>query len=670
MMTTIAFTNRLANEQSGYLLQHAHNPVDWYPWGNEAFEKARMEDKPVFLSIGYSACHWCHVMAHESFESEEAAALLNVHFVPVKVDREERPDIDTVYMNVCQAMTGSGGWPLTIIMTPDKKPFYAGTYFPLHTKYGRIGLVELLARIGVAWKQERETLVNRGEEIVALFNQPEGRGESAEINEVLENGASILSDMFESRFGGFSHAPKFPMPHYLLFLLEDFKANESRQSLDMVKETLVHMYRGGIYDHAGGGFSRYSTDDKWLVPHFEKMLYDNALLLNAYAKTYAATGEALFRFVAEKTAAYLMRDMQTSQGAYASAEDADSEGVEGKFYVWDYDELKNMLSGDELVLLESRYGVKPKGNFEGKTILNRIGVEGFSDEADEAVLGKLYIQRKKRIAPFKDTKISAAWNGLAIEAMATAGMMLGRAEYVESAQQAADFIIKTMMNETGLTCGTYMDSPGGPAFLADYANMANALTTLYIATRKTEYIHKAKSLASQMIKLFRDNNGFAMTTADSETLFMLPRDDYDGAIPSGSASAVMALVNLYHVTGEVIWQQEADRAIADMLPMAAASPPSHMYLLSAMMRQDVPHRQIVISAPAENDDAAYAYQTLLRRHDPFTTVIWYDGSEEMDDAFPHFAQYKTDAPFAGYVCQNFTCQQPVYSVKELLDSAT
>ena len=373
---------------------------------------------------------------------------------------------------------------------------------------------------------------------------------------------------------------------------------------------------------------------------------------------------------AEKTAAYLMRDMQISQGAYASAEDADSEGVEGKFYVWEYDELKNMLSGDELALLESRYGVKPKGNFEGKTILNRIGVEGFADEADEAVLGKLYAQRKNRIAPFKDNKISAAWNGLAIEAMATTGMSLGRAEYIESAQQAADFIIKTMMNETGLVCGTYMDSPGGPAFLADYANMANALTTLYIATRKTKYIHKAKSLASQMIKLFRDKNGFAMTTANSETLFMLPRDDYDGAIPSGSASAVMALVNLYHVTGEATWQQEADRTIADMLPMAAASPPSHVYLLSAMMRQDVPHRQIVISAPAENDDAAYAYQTLLRKYDPFSTVIWYDVSEEMDDALPHFAQYKTDAPFAGYVCQNFTCQQPVYSVKELLDSAT
>ncbi len=669
MTTNTAHTNRLSNEQSGYLLQHAHNPVDWYPWGAEAFEKARMEDKPVFLSIGYSTCHWCHVMAHESFESEEAAALLNVHFVPIKVDREERPDIDTVYMNVCQAMTGSGGWPLTIIMTPDKKPFYAGTYFPLHTKYGRIGLVDLLSRIGTIWRQERDTLVNRGEEIVALFNQSEELGEAAEINEVLENGFTNLSDMFEDRLGGFSNAPKFPMPHYLLFLLEDWKANERKESLDMVKHTLVHMYRGGIYDHAGGGFSRYSTDEKWLVPHFEKMLYDNVLLLNAYAKTYAATGDAIFRFVAEKTADYLIRDMQTAQGAYASAEDADSEGVEGKFYVWQYNELKSILSADELALLESRYGVKPKGNFEGNTILNRIGVDGFADETDEAVLRKLYEQRKNRIAPFKDTKISAAWNGLAIEGMAEAGMKLGLTEYIQSAQGAADFIINTMMNETGLTCGTYMEGPGGPAFLADYANMAGALTTLYTATRRTEYIRKAKTLASQMLKLFRENNGFAMTTADSEALFMLPRDDYDGAIPSGSASAVMALVNLYHITGEATWQEEADRAIADMMPMAAASPPSHVYLLFAIMRQEVPRRQIVISAPADSEEAANAYQTLLQEFDPFTTTIWYDASAEMDTALPHFAQYKTDAPFAGYVCKNFTCQQPVYSAKELLASA-
>ncbi len=606
-------------------------------------------------------------MAHESFENEEAAALLNEHFVPVKVDREERPDIDTVYMNVCQAMTGSGGWPLTIFMTADKKPFYAGTYFPLHAKYGRIGLIELLSKTAVLWQQEREMLVSRGDEIAALFNRPIETGETSETSVVLENGFIALKDSFERRYGGFSYAPKFPMPHYLFFLLSDWKANKRDESLKMVKDTLTHMYRGGIYDHAGGGFARYSTDEKWLVPHFEKMLYDNALLINAYANAYAATGEALFRFVAEKTAVYMMHDMQTSKGGYASAEDADSEGVEGKFYVWSYDELKDMLAVDELSLLESRYGLKRGGNFEGQTILNRIGVADKADEADEAVLSKLYAQRKNRIAPFKDTKISAAWNGLAIEGMATAGMRLDRPEYIESAQRAADFILNYMMNEKGLICGTYMDSLGGPAFLADYANMAVAFATLYTASRKTDYIEKAKLLASQMLKLFRDKNGFAMTTADFEALFMLPRDDYDGAIPSGSASAVMALVKLYQITGEALWLDEADNAINVMLPLTYASPLSHMYLLTAMMLKNVPQRQIVISSPASCEDAAYAYETLLRRYDPFATVIWYDNSAEMNNALPHYEQYKTDAPFAGYVCQNFACQQPVYSVNELID---
>jgi uncharacterized protein YyaL (SSP411 family) len=529
--------------------------------------------------------------------------------------------------------------------------------------------MELLSRIATVWRQERDTLVNRGDEIASLFNQPDDQGEAAEIGEVLENGIDQLSEMYESRYGGFSHAPKFPMPHYLLFLLADWKANERKESLDMVRETLAHMYRGGDYDHAGGGFARYSTDERWLVPHFEKMLYDNALLINAYANAYAATGEALLRFVTEQTADYLIRDMQTALGGYASAEDADSEGVEGKFYVWEYDELKEMLSADELSLLESRYGVKPRGNFEGKTILNRIGVDGFADEADEAVLSKLYAQRESRIHPFKDTKISAAWNGLAIEGMAAAGMKLGRTEYIESARKAADFILGSMMNESGLICGTYMNGPGGPAFLADYANMACALTTLYIATRQTEYIHNAKILARRMLKLFRDKNGFAMTTADSEALFMLPRDDYDGAIPSGSSSAVKALVNLYHVTGDSFWQEEADSVISNMLPTAAASPPSHVVLLTALLQRDMPHRQIVISAPAGSEDAASAYQTLISRYDPFTTVIWHDRSAEMDKEFSHLSEYKTDAPFAGYVCQNFACQQPVYSVNELMDLA-
>ena len=665
MTTNTTQTNRLANEQSGYLLQHAHNPVDWYPWGDEAFEKARTENKPVFLSIGYSTCHWCHVMAHESFENDEAAQLLNTHFVPVKVDREERPDIDTVYMNVCQAMTGSGGWPLTVIMTPDKKPFFAGTYFPLRSKYGRMGLIDLLSRLATLWKQERDTLAARAEEISAHFVETDEYGESAEAQTVLKDGAAALQQMFEKRFGGFSHAPKFPMPHNLLFLLADWKYNDRQSSLDMVSATLTHMVRGGLFDHVGGGFARYSTDEKWLVPHFEKMLYDNALLLQAYAQGFAVTGDPAFKFAAEKTAAYLMRDMQMDQGGYASAEDADSEGEEGKFYVWDYDELQTVLTKDELALLESHYGVTPKGNFEGNTILNRIGIKGHADEADEAVLGKLFALREKRIHPFKDTKISAAWNGLAIQGMAEAGLLLDRSDYIASAQRAADFVLTYMTSDAGLICGTYMNGPGGPAFLADYANMANALLALFKATRKLEYLEKTKALATQLLALFRDDSGFSMTPPDAEALFMRPRDDYDGASPSGSSSAVLALVSLAHITGEPEWQDAADSAVRDLLRMAAASPPSHTYFLYALLLHTTPHRQIVIAAAADNADAARAYTALSAQYDPFTTVIWYDGEEQTDRVLPQYAPYKTDAPFAAYVCENFACQQPVFSAEEL-----
>ena len=667
MTTTTAHTNRLTNEQSGYLLQHAHNPVDWYPWGEEAFEKARTEDKPVFLSIGYSTCHWCHVMAHESFEDEEAALLLNAHFVPVKVDREERPDIDTVYMNVCQAMTGSGGWPLTIVMTPDKKPFFAGTYLPLRSKYGRMGLIDLLSRLATLWKQERDTLAARAEEISAHFVETDEYGESAEAQTVLKDGAAALQQMFENRFGGFSHAPKFPMPHYIIFLLAEWKTNQRQMLRDIAAYTLTHMARGGLFDHAGGGFARYSTDEKWLVPHFEKMLYDNALLLQAYAQGFAVTGDPAFKFAAEKTAAYLMRDMQMDQGGYASAEDADSEGEEGKFYVWDYDELQTVLTKDELALLESHYGVTPKGNFEGNTILNRIGIKGHADEADEAVLGKLFALREKRIHPFKDTKISAAWNGLAIQGMAEAGLLLDRSDYIASAQRAADFVLTHMTNDAGLTCGTYMNGPGGPAFLADYAAMANALLALFKATRKLEYLEKTKALATQLLALFRDDSGFSMTPPNAEALFMRPRDDYDGATPSGSSSAVLALVSLAHITGEPEWQDAADSAVRDLLRMAAASPPSHTYFLYALLLHVTPHRQIVIAAAADNTDAARAYAALTAQYDPFTTVIWYDGGEQTDRVLPHDTQYKTDAPFAAYVCENFACKQPVYSVDELLN---
>lgn len=601
-------------------------------------------------------------MARESFESEEAAALLNAHFVAVKVDREERPDIDAVYMGVCQAMTGSGGWPLTIVMTPDKKPFFAGTYLPLRTQRGRVGLVELLTHIAVVWRQERAALADRGGEIAGLLGEA-GTGEN-----VAGGGASpddvfaALRELYDSRFGGFSYAPKFPMPHFLLYLLADWKAFGRRASLDMARATLTHMYRGGLFDHAGGGFSRYSTDEKWLVPHFEKMLYDNALLLKAYAQGYAAAGDEAFAYVAHRTAGYLMRGIQTEAGGYASAEDADSEGVEGKYYVWAYDELQAALTPDELERLETRYGVTPEGNFEGKTILNRIGVDGFADEADERVLRKLFERRRRRVPPFRDTKISAAWNGLAIQGMAEAGLLLRQRDYIGSAEKAAGFVMAHMTDGDRFTCGTYMNGPGGPAFLADYAHMAGALIALYKAARRPGYLQSAIALAREMLVLFRDGSGFSMTPPDSETLFMRPRDDDDGASPSGGSGAVKALVELARITGDPKWRDAADSAAA----ARAASPVSRVYFQLARLLHTTPHRQVVIVAAADSPEAARAYDALISRFDPLTTVVWHDGSAGAGSVPAHAAAYEKGAPFAAYVCEDFACRQPVYSSEELL----
>ena len=466
--------NRLINESSPYLLQHANNPVDWYPWGQEAFEKAKAEDKPVFLSIGYSTCHWCHVMAHESFEDDGVAAVLNAGFVSVKVDREERPDVDEVYMSVCQAMTGSGGWPLTVIMTPEKKPFFAGTYLPRTAAYGRMGLIEILGRVSELWQTDRQVLTEQGKQIATALNAEAKRTPATQMDAdaVIAAAQRDMVRAYDARRGGFSHAPKFPMPHYLQFLLCDWARRGDSASLAMVENTLEQMYFGGIFDHVGGGFARYATDSNWLVPHFEKMLYDNAGLLRTYAECYAATGKRIYRDVADKIAAYVLRDMQDSGGFY-SAEDADSEGVEGKFYVWDYDELKAVLSADDLRFLETHYGVSPRGNFEGKNILTITDAPMPDMPRADKVLKRLYAIRIKRIPPFKDTKISASWNGMMIDALACAGMVLDEKAYIDSALKAADFVMGTMMDAEGLLCGICKDGQCGKhAFLADYANMA------------------------------------------------------------------------------------------------------------------------------------------------------------------------------------------------------
>ena len=657
--------NRLIKEASPYLLQHAHNPVDWYPWGDEAFEKASMEDKPVFLSVGYSTCHWCHVMERESFENEDIASLLNAGFVSIKVDREERPDIDEVYMSVCQAMTGSGGWPLTIIMTPDKKPFFAGTYLPPNNKYGRTGLDSLLARVMRLWQEERATLIEHSEKVAGYFKEDRTSGGEGNAEKALGDASHVLRSMYEPKYGGFSPAPKFPMPHYMLFMMHEWKAQGNGDALEMAGHTLKCMAQGGIYDHVGGGFSRYSTDGRWLVPLFEKMLYDNALLLRAYAEMYAITQDAAFRRVAAHTAEYIMRDMQSPDGGYYSAEDADSEGEEGRFYVWDEAELADMLTGEELLRLRDRWGLTAAGNFEGKTILNRIGTAHEPDESDAALLNKLYGIRQKRVPPFKDMKVSASWNGLMIEGMARAGTVLGDGMLVESAEAAARFVLSRIAKEYVLVCGTYLNGTGGPAFLADWANMANGMLTLYTATRHPEWLKNAKVLVDGMLRLFADDKGFSMVSKGAETLLMAPRDTYDGAMPSGTACAVWTLQRLYRLTGEEKWRVALQAAVDALLPSAESSPPSHIHLLTALMSESMPHRQVIIAAPPDGTEAAEAYRKIIRRFDPFSTVIWYDGSSEMETLLPSVVEYKTDKAFAAYVCENYNCKAPVFTLKEL-----
>ena len=621
----------------------------------------------MFLSIGYSTCHWCHVMAHESFEDEKIAKLLNDHFISIKVDREERSDIDEVYMTVCQAMTGSGGWPLSIFMTPDRKPFFAGTYFPPRSAYGRAGFPELLERISELWRTDRDKLVAQSEKISGALSETRGmEGEALDAEALVEKGYRALQHAYDETNGGFSHAPKFPMPHYLTFLMTYDQAYQSKKAVHMAEFTLEKMYRGGIFDHVGYGFSRYSTDETWLVPHFEKMLYDNALLLKAYSQCYAVTGNALCREASEKICTYVLRDMVSPEGAFYSAQDADSEGEEGLFYTWEYEELQKALTVDENRILEERYGISRTGNFEGRNILHRTGEEA-EDEASAAVLRKLFDLRQRRVPPFKDTKISASWNGLMIEALAGAGMMLSEETYIISARKAADFIIENMISRDGTVSGLYGKPSAG--FLADHANMACALHKLYTVTLDLHYLERALAVADTMTRRFFEygEDRFYMTGREDEALFMRPRDEYDGAMPSGAASAMTALTRLYQLTGQQKLKKVLDAAIETFSVEAKDSPASHVHFLSVLMAHTVPHRQVVIAAAREDAEAMHAYRQITSRYLPFTSVIYYDSSDGMDAMFPELAQYHTDKPFAAYMCENYTCGPPVSTAEKLLE---
>lgn len=550
--------NLLINEKSPYLLQHAYNPVQWYPWGGKAFEKARSEDKPVFLSIGYSTCHWCHVMERESFENNEIAELLNREFICVKVDREERPDVDSVYMSVCQAMNGQGGWPLTIIMTPDCRPFFSGTYFPPKSRYGRVGLEELLTIVARQWKEKKEKLLDKAGQIEAYLKDQERAAVSVQPEKnVLHEAFRQFTDSFDKKNGGFGQAPKFPTPHNLMFLLEYGIREKRQEALDMAEITLTQMYRGGMFDHVGGGFSRYSTDEKWLVPHFEKMLYDNALLAMSYVEAYGLTKRKLYERAARRVLEYVEAELTDEKGGFYCGQDADSDGVEGKYYVFTPDEVTKVLGEDAGGAFCRRYGITQKGNFEGKSIPNLLENKEFENICDGQDTGtdndaclkdkenckKLYDYRIRRTRLHKDDKILVSWNGWMICAFAKAGAVLGNERYVELAVRAETFISRHLVKEGGLLVRYRDGEAAGEGKLDDYACYILALLELYRVTFKADYLKRASSWAELMLQQFFDweQGGFYINAKDGEQLIVRTKETYDGAMPSGNSAAARVL---------------------------------------------------------------------------------------------------------------------------------
>ena len=653
-------TNSLINEKSPYLLQHAYNPVNWYPWGDEAFELAKKENKPIFLSIGYSTCHWCHVMEHESFEDPEVAKLLNEYFISIKVDREERPDIDSIYMTVCQMMTGSGGWPLTIMMTPDKKPFFAGTYFPKESRYERVGMLDLLLRINDFWKSRNAEVLNSASEITDLLNKI---SISTSGNELSENDLKSAFEQFNFRFdkehGGFGERPKFPTPHNLLFLLRYWKGTGSSIALEMVEKTLQEMRLGGIFDHLGFGFHRYSTDERWLVPHFEKMLYDQAMLAMAYTETYQATKKEEYKKTASEIFEYVLRDMTSQQeGGFYSAEDADSEGHEGKFYIWQEEEIKNILSKDEAKFVIKRFNLEKDGE-------NILYLKHPLSEAEEklfkSIREKLFNERKKRIHPHKDDKILTDWNGLMIAALAKGSQIveIESPKYIEVCNSALDFIQKNML-KNGRLLHRYRDGEAKVnAYLDDYAFLIWGLIELFEATFENKYLDLALSLNEDLIKHFWDekDGGFYFTDSENKDVLLRKKEIYDGAIPSGNSVAMLNLLRLSHITSDEKLKDYAIKLEKAFSNSIKETPSAYTQLLCALdFKLSVPC-EIVISGNPNSDDTRSMLDTVRKQFLPNKVLLLNIKNKD----FPMLENKAT-----AYVCSNFSCKEPTNDVNKML----
>jgi hypothetical protein len=684
--------NHLKDEKSPYLIQHATNLVDWYPWGDTAFEKAKEEDKPIFLSIGYSTCHWCHVMEHESFEDEEVARLMNETFVNIKVDREERPDIDSVYMTTCQLVTGRGGWPLTIIMTPEKKPFFASTYIPDKTRHQQIGMVELIPRIKELWETQREKVYKSAEDITsALKNitpQPTGKELSSDI---LDKTYQSLLSNYDEEYGGFGSAPKFPSSHNLIYLLRYSYYAKYEKALQIVSDTLTGMRQGGIYDHLGYGFHRYATDREWLLPHFEKMLYDQAMLSLSYTEAYQATGDGKFKATTEEILEYVLRDMTSPEGGFYSAEDADTEGVEGKFYIWTLDEIKDILTEKETELAVRVLNLQKEGNFYEEATREKTGAnilhlkESIPEIAEEigmkedelnsqiaSIREKLFEAREERTKPHLDDKILTDWNGLMIATFAKAGRVFDDELYVDAGERCAQFILTEMKKEDGGLLHRYREGDAGiEGNLDDYAFFVWGLLELYRTTFDIQYLSEAISLTDYMIEHFKDseNGGFYFTSDEGEELLYREKDAYDGAIPSGNSIAILNLLTLSRITGNAEYDKFARETQKAFSELINTTPAGFTMLLTGVLMSFSKTSEVIIVGDPTSDETKEMIDTLNDEYLPGMVVLLKSTGEEGDDVVStveYLADYEMiDGKTTAYVCSGSTCKEPTTDVAEL-----
>lgn len=676
--------NRLVFEKSPYLQQHAANPVDWYPWGEEAFETARRLDKPVFLSVGYSTCHWCHVMEHESFEDPKTAALLNEAFVCVKVDREERPDIDQVYMNVTIGMNGSGGWPMTVIMTADRKPFFAGTYFPKEGRYGRPGVSDLVRHITALWKDDRKKLVEQADYIAKEIQSASRLKPGDTITTGTLHGAfSDLRDRFDTIHGGFSQRPKFPVSHNYSFLLRYFQRTGDESAAAMVTHSLRRIRLGGVFDHVGLGLHRYSTDERWLLPHFEKMLYDQALLVIACTEASQALGEPFHQRTAEEVITYVLRDMQGPEGGFYSAEDADSEGEEGKFYVWTVDEVVDALGEAEGIFFAKAYGFTEEGNFaeESTGLKNGANIPHFikapedmakllkvTPDEMEARLSRsretLFALRERRVHPFKDDKVLTDWNGLMIVALAKAGRAFGKPEYIDAAKRGADFALATLRTPEGRLHKRYRHGQAGlPGHLEDYAYLSWGLIELYEATYEARYLQAAVELVATMREQFEDEEfgGFFQTAEDGEELIVRAKEAYDGAMPSGNSAAALVLLKLGRMTGDDALVASAENTFKAFGQVLERQPSGFCQMMSAGDYARSGSIEIVLAGNVGDPDFEALRREVDRRFLPNAVVLHRPFGEDAPilNVVPALKAYgMVKGRATAFLCRNFACEAP------------